>query len=48
MLTLATQYYYRGPHLIVLPGLAISVTILSLYLIGDGLGGTRSTPDCAG
>lgn len=37
MLTGATGFYYKGPHLIVVPGLAISLTVLCLYLIGDGL-----------
>ena len=37
MLTGATGFYYKGPHLIVVPGLAISITVLCLYLIGDGL-----------
>ncbi|HET8569849.1 MAG TPA: ABC transporter permease [Candidatus Limnocylindria bacterium] len=37
MLTGATGYYYKGPHLILVPGVAISVTVLCLYLIGDGL-----------
>ena len=37
MLTGATGFYYKGPHLIVVPGIAISLTVLCLYLIGDGL-----------
>lgn len=37
MLTGATGYYYKGPHLIVIPGVAISITVLCLYLVGDGL-----------
>ena len=37
MLSGATQFYFKGPHLIVIPGLAITVTVLCLYLIGDGL-----------
>lgn len=37
MLTNAQSFYYKGPHLIVFPGLAISITVLCLYLIGDGL-----------
>lgn len=37
MLTGATGFYYKGPHLIVFPGLAISITVLCLYLVGDGL-----------
>lgn len=37
MLTNAQSFYYKGPHLILFPGLAISVTVLCLFLIGDGL-----------
>ena len=37
MLTGATGFYYKGPHLIMVPGIAISLTVLCLYLIGDGL-----------
>lgn len=37
MLTGATGFYYKGPHLIMIPGLAISLTVFCLYLVGDGL-----------
>lgn len=37
MLSGATQFYFRGPHLILFPGLAISLTVLCVFLIGDGL-----------
>ncbi len=37
MLSGATQFYFRGPHLIVVPGIAISITVLCLALVGDGL-----------
>lgn len=37
MLTNAQSFYYRGTHLILFPGLAISITVLCLYLVGDGL-----------
>ena len=37
MLSGATQFYFKGPHLILIPGLAITLTVLCLYLIGDGL-----------
>jgi len=37
MLSGATSFYFKGPHLIVVPGLAITVTVLCLYLVGDGL-----------
>lgn len=37
MLSGATQFYFRGPHLIILPGVAIAITVLCVVLIGDGL-----------
>jgi peptide/nickel transport system permease protein len=37
MLTGATQYFVRAPYLVLPPGLMIFLTVLSLYLIGDGL-----------
>ncbi len=37
MLSGATQFYFRGPHLIIVPGIAISITVLCLALVGDGL-----------
>ncbi len=37
MLSGAGQFYFRGPHLIVAPGIAITVTVLCLALVGDGL-----------
>ena len=37
MLTGATQYFVRAPYLVIPPGLMIFITVLSLYLIGDGL-----------
>lgn len=37
MLTKAQTFYVRGPHLVLLPGLLISITVLCLYIIGDGL-----------
>ncbi len=37
MLSLSAQYYFLGPHLIIVPGVAITLTVLCLYLIGDGL-----------
>ncbi|MBK8027280.1 MAG: ABC transporter permease [Chloroflexi bacterium] len=30
-------YYRTAPHLIVMPGLMISITVLCLYVLGDGL-----------
>jgi peptide/nickel transport system permease protein len=37
MLTNAQTFFTKGPHLVIWPGLLISVTVLCLYLIGDGL-----------
>lgn len=37
MLSKAQQYFILGPHLVIFPGVLITVTVLSLYLIGDGL-----------
>ncbi len=37
MLTNAATFLYKGPHLIYGPGIAIALTVLCLYLIGDGL-----------
>ena len=37
MLTGAQSHFRRGAHLSIIPGLMIVVTVLSLYLIGDGL-----------
>lgn len=37
MLTSALDYMRRGPHLMILPGLLITVTVFCLYVIGDGL-----------
>jgi len=37
MLSGATGFYFKGPHLIVVPGVLITVTVLCLYLVGDGL-----------
>ena len=37
MLTNSFQYFRHGPHLIIVPIAMISVTVLCLYLIGDGL-----------
>jgi peptide/nickel transport system permease protein len=37
MLTRATQDLSRGPWLVYAPGAAIFVTVLCLYLVGDGL-----------
>ncbi len=37
MLTGASQFFTRGPWLVYPPGLAITITVLCLYLIGDGL-----------
>ncbi len=37
MLTKAQSFFTLGPHLIWPPGLAISITVLCLYIIGDGI-----------
>ncbi|MBC7814882.1 MAG: ABC transporter permease [Burkholderiales bacterium] len=37
MLTEASSFFTKGAHLVVLPGLLITVTVLCLYVIGDGL-----------
>ncbi|MYE26034.1 MAG: ABC transporter permease [Chloroflexi bacterium] len=37
MLTSALDYMRRGPHLMMLPGMLITVTVFCLYVIGDGL-----------
>jgi peptide/nickel transport system permease protein len=37
MLTRATQDLSRGPWLVYAPGAAIFITVLCLYLVGDGL-----------
>jgi peptide/nickel transport system permease protein len=37
MLTKSQQYRILGPHLVIFPGMLITVTVLCLYLIGDGL-----------
>lgn len=37
MLTGGLEYARRAPHLVFLPGLLITITVLCLYIIGDGL-----------
>ncbi len=37
MLTGAQGFFRLGPHLVFFPGLLIFITVLSLYVIGDGL-----------
>ncbi len=37
MLSNSRTFFKQGPHLVVLPGLLIMVTVLCLYIIGDGL-----------
>jgi peptide/nickel transport system permease protein len=37
MITNASTFLYKGPHLIYGPGIAIGLTVLCLYLIGDGM-----------
>lgn len=37
MLTNAQQYFRRAPHLVIWPGLTIWITVLCMYIVGDGL-----------
>ena len=37
MLTEARAHFYRGTYLIIWPGIMIAITVLFLYLVGDGL-----------
>ena len=37
MLTNAQTFFTKGPHLVVWPGLLITITVLCLYVIGDGI-----------
>jgi ABC-type dipeptide/oligopeptide/nickel transport system permease subunit len=37
MLSRAQSFFSTGPHLVVFPGLLIVITVLCLYIIGDGL-----------
>ena len=37
MLTSARSYFVTGPHLVIWPGILITVTVLCFYLVGDGL-----------
>ncbi|OGO16886.1 MAG: hypothetical protein A2Z14_01795 [Chloroflexi bacterium RBG_16_48_8] len=37
MLSNAQSYFHLGTHLVIFPGLLITITVLCLYLLGDGL-----------
>lgn len=37
MLSRAQSFFSTGPHMVVFPGLLIVITVLCLYIIGDGL-----------
>jgi len=37
MLNNAQSFFDRGPHLVIMPGVLIVITVLCLYIIGDGL-----------
>lgn len=37
MLAKAQQYFHLGPHLIIFPGILITITVLCLFIVGDGL-----------
>jgi peptide/nickel transport system permease protein len=37
MLTNAQSFFTKGAHLVIMPGMLITVTVLCLYIIGDGI-----------
>lgn len=37
MLTNAQNYFRKAPHLVFMPGILITITVLCLYVIGDGV-----------
>ena len=37
MISKAQQYFIMAPHLVIFPGVLITITVLCLYLVGDGL-----------
>lgn len=37
MLSNSQSFFTKGPHLVVFPGLCISITVLCLYVVGDGI-----------
>lgn len=37
MLTKSQQFFRLGPHLVILPGVMIFITVLCFYIIGDGI-----------
>ena len=37
MLTTARTYFVTGVHLVIWPGVLIVTTVLSFYVVGDGL-----------
>jgi peptide/nickel transport system permease protein len=37
MLSNSQNYFNKGPHLAIVPGIFISVTVLCMYVIGDGI-----------
>src|SRR5690606_22773857 len=37
MLSNSRTFFKQGPHLVIFPGLLIMITVLCLYIIGDGL-----------
>lgn len=37
MLSNSQTFFTRGPHLVIMPGIVITTTVLCLYVIGDGL-----------
>jgi peptide/nickel transport system permease protein len=37
MLSKSQQFFTLGPHLVIFPGLLITITVLCCYVIGDGV-----------
>jgi peptide/nickel transport system permease protein len=37
MLTNAQSFFTKGAHLVIMPGILITITVLCLYIIGDGI-----------
>lgn len=37
MLNMAVPYFWTAPHLVILPGLAITITVIAVNLLGDAL-----------
>ena len=37
MLTNSLNYFFKAPHLVVFPGLAVGLIVLCVYMLADGL-----------